>query len=233
MRGRTLEELDYLLQRVGKDPKIRALIITGQGTRAFSSGGDIEEIEKMSPSDALSFAELAHKVLRKIESTEKPIISAVNGLALGAGCDLANACDVSVASKTSKFGMPSLRIGVITPFGGMSRLPRTLGRSMAMYLFSTGALLDSTTALNLGIVQQVCEDEEIQGEAMKLAQKILEMSPVAFGWTKRLLYEGSRRELAKIDRLEIEYYSRCFEAEDRREGARAFLEKRPAEFKRT
>jgi enoyl-CoA hydratase len=227
-RGMAEELLDALAE-FGDDSKLRGLVLTGAGDVAFCAGGDIKEMEKMDYRKARSFAVLAHRVVNSIEGTGKPVVSAVNGLALGAGCDLALACDLCLASENAKFGVPSLRVGVINPFGGMSRLVARVGVSKAKSMIFTGALVGAAEARSIGLVHSVLPAPGlVQGAISQTQAVIQERSPVAFALAKKLLVQNSTSRGA--DAREIEYYARCFRTSDQKEGARAFREKRDPVF---
>jgi enoyl-CoA hydratase len=231
LRAKTLEEVDDALAEFAWDKSTKALIITGKGEKAFSAGGDIKEMEKMSVAQARRFARLAHSVLRRIEGTGKPVISAVNGLALGAGCDLALACDLCVASENARLGMPSLAVGVITPFGGTSRLMQRVGTSAAKRLMYTGEAMSAHEAMAMGLVDHVYPEVSLIEDSLKFARVVLEKSPTAFAYTKTLMTRNAAAMSRGADALEIEYYARCFKSQDQKEGARAFMEKRKPVFR--
>lgn len=209
-------------------PGLRALILTGAGDAVFSAGGDIKQMEKMDYDAARDFAVLAHKVVDAIEGTGKPIVSAVNGLALGAGCDLAFACDLCVASPNARFGVPSLRVGVITPFGGMSRLMGRVGTSKAKSMLFTGSIIDAAEAKALGVVHSVIPAADLIQGTTRMVREILKDSPSAFRLGKKLIVANSTSKAA--DEQEIELYAQCFKTRDQKEGARAFREKRAPNF---
>ncbi|HVP22554.1 MAG TPA: enoyl-CoA hydratase-related protein [Conexivisphaerales archaeon] len=230
LRKQTFVELESVLDDFASDSQSRALVITGEG-RSFCAGGDAKAMVEMTSEDAAEFARLAHRVLSKMESVGKPILAAVNGAALGAGSDLAISCDLVVASERATFADPSARLGIITPFGGTSRLPRIVGPLRAKYLFFTGDSVTAEEALRWGLVNKVVEHDRLMEETLYLARRVLSLAPVAVGFNKVLVNSSLGRELRQMDEEEIELYSRCFDTEDRTEGMRAFIEKRKAEFK--
>lgn len=230
IREKTFLELEAVLD-AANDEKVGVLIITGSGDRAFDAGGDVKSLEKMTSGDAISFARLAHRVLGKIEGLPKPIIAAVNGLALGAGCDLAVACDLCVASRKAAFGEPPTGLGITTPFGGTQRLPRIVGPKRAKHMFFTGDTIDADTALQIGLVNMVVEHERLMYEAKNLAKRILARAPIAVGYCKALVNKSIGGNIEEGDEMEMELYARCFDTEDKREGTRAFLEKRKPLFR--
>ncbi len=231
LRKDTFLELEQALKEFSGADACWAMIITGAGDRAFSAGGDIKALNNMDSSDAASFAAMTHRILDRLESIPKPIIAAVNGLALGAGCDLAIACDMVVASEKARFGEPPAGLGITTPFGGTQRLPRIVGPKRAKQLFFTGETIDAEEALRFGLVNKVVKHEELLSETRKLVEKILERAPIAVGYFKQLVNFSSYGSLGEGDKLEQELFARCFETEDKNEGMTAFLEKRKPTFK--
>lgn len=231
LRLKTFQEIGEAVTRFKEDAEAGAMIITGAGDRAFCAGGDVKGLIDMSSTDALKFAKMAHGILDAMESTPKPIIAAVNGMALGAGCDLAATCDLVVASERASFGEPPTGLGITTPFGGTQRLPRLVGSRRAKQLFLTGESVDADTALRWGLANRVVKPEELLPEAKRLAERILSRAPIAIGYCKRLVNEAARAGLMEGDALEAELYAKCFDTEDKAEGMRAFLEKRKAVFR--
>jgi enoyl-CoA hydratase len=231
LRGDTFLELEQALEMLQGSDDAWAMIITGAGDRAFSAGGDIKALAKMDSGDAASFAAMTHRILDRLESVPKPVIAAVNGLALGAGCDLAIACDLVVASERARFGEPPAGLGITTPFGGTQRLPRIVGPKRAKQLFFTGEPIDAEEAYGFGLVNKVVKHEELLTETRRLVDKILERAPIAVGYFKRLVNTSSYGGVGEGDKLEQELYARCFETEDMAEGMAAFLEKRKPTFK--
>jgi enoyl-CoA hydratase len=231
LREKTFIELGVVLDKFAGDSQKRVLIITGVGDRAFSAGGDIKGMSQMTSKDAAAFARVVHSVLEKIENTQKSIIAAVNGVALGAGCDLVIACDLCVASEKAVFGEPPAGIGVVTPFGGTQRLPRIIGPKRAKYLFFTGETLDANQALQMGLVNRVVNHENLLEETKNIAFKILTRAPIAVGFSKILVNSSMSQTLEDGDKLEAEFYAKCFETYDQKEGMKAFIEKRKPVFK--
>ena len=231
LRGDTFIELERLLDEFSGADDLGVMIITGVGDRAFSAGGDVRALLAMNSRDAAAFAAMTRKVLDKMESIPKPIIAAVNGYAFGAGCDLAVASDLTIASEKATFGEPPTGLGITTPFGGTQRLPRIVGPKRAKQLFFTGESMGAEEALRAGLVNKVVKQEELVPETRRLAEKILERAPIAVGYCKRLINFSSYGSLGEGDRLSSELFARCFDTEDKNEGMRAFLEKRKAVFK--
>jgi enoyl-CoA hydratase len=231
LRKDTFLELEQALKEFSGAEEYWAMIITGEGDRAFSAGGDIKALAKMDGSDAASFAAMTHRILDRLESVPKPIIAAVNGLALGAGCDLAIACDMVIASEKARFGEPPAGLGITTPFGGTQRLPRIVGPKRAKQLFFTGETIDAGEAYRFGLVNKVVKHEELLSETGKLVDRILEHAPIAVGYFKQLVNFSSYGRLGEGDKLEQELFARCFETDDKVEGMTAFLEKRKPVFR--
>jgi enoyl-CoA hydratase len=231
LRGDTFLELEQALTEFSDDDDLRVMIITGAGDRAFSAGGDINALLKMNSGDAASFAAMTHRILDKMESIPKPIIAAVNGYAFGAGCDLAVACDIVIASEKAMFGEPPAGLGITTPFGGTQRLPRIIGPKRAKELFFTGEGIGAEEAFRSGFVNKVVKHEELLSETRKLVEKILARAPIAIGYCKQLINFSSYGSLGEGDKLESELFAKCFDTEDKNEGMKAFLEKRKPVFK--
>lgn len=231
LREKTFVELGDVLDKFAADAQARALIITGVGDRAFSAGGDIEEMQHMTSKEATEFARLAHAVLEKMENMQKPILAAVNGLALGAGCDLAIACDLCVASERAVFGEPPPGVGILTPFGGTQRLPRIIGPKRAKYLFFTGENVDAHMACQIGLVNKVVIHESLMEETKNMAGKISTRAPIALGFSKILINSSMSQRLEEGDKLEVKLYAKCFDTHDQQEGMKAFTEKRRPVFR--
>jgi enoyl-CoA hydratase len=230
LRTDTFVELEQVLNDFSNDKELWVMMITGVGDRAFSAGGDIKALIKMNRSDAVSFAAMTHRILDKMESIPKPIIAVVNGYALGAGCDLAIACDIVIASEKARFGEPPAGLGITTPFGGTQRLPRIAGPKRAKQLFFTGEIIDAEEALRFGLVNKIVKHEDLLSEANEIVEKILERAPIAVGYFKQLVNFSSYGNIGEGDKLESELFGRCFDTEDKIEGMKAFLEKRKPVF---
>jgi len=231
LRGKTLGELGAVLDKFVGDTQRKGLIITGVGDRAFSAGGDIREMEQMTSKEAAVFGRLAHSVLEKIENLHKPVLAAVNGVALGAGCDLAIVCDLCFASERASFGEPTPSIGILTPFGGTQRLPKIIGPKRTKYLFFTGETFDANMAFQIGLVNKVVKHEDLLEETKNLMFKILTQAPIAVSFSKALVNASMNMGLNEGDMLEIEYYAKCFDTSDQKEGMKAFIEKRKPMFR--
>jgi enoyl-CoA hydratase len=231
LREKTFHEIEKVLDHIDRDAKIKVLIITGKGDKAFSVGGDIKEMVNMTSKEAAAFANLAHKVLYKMEELEKPILAAVNGLALGAGCDLAIGCDLIIASDRAAFGEPPPSVGIVTPFGGTQRLPKIIGPKRTKYLFFTGESINAETAYQIGLANKIINHKDLMKETKNLARSILTKATTAVGFSKILINTSIRKPIEEGDKLEVKLYAKCFETYDQKEGMKAFIEKRKPLFK--
>ncbi|BEH10643.1 enoyl-CoA hydratase-related protein [Geobacter sulfurreducens] len=231
MTPATLDELAEAVRRVNGTPEVRAAILTGAGTKAFMAGADIAAMRDMTPAQARDLARQAHLIYADIERSPKPFIAAVNGYALGGGCELAMACDIRLASENAKFGQPEINIGIIPGFGGTQRLPRLVGKGRALEMILTGEMIDAREAHRIGLVNRVVTQEELPEEARRLARAIAAKGMVAVGLCKDAVNNGLNMELAKACAYEAELFAHSFSTADQKEGMSAFLEKRPAVFR--
>ncbi|HET9218311.1 MAG TPA: enoyl-CoA hydratase-related protein [Terriglobia bacterium] len=220
----TLEELASAFDRVKADAAIRVVILTGAGEKAFVAGADISEIAALTESTGEEFSRRGQAVFDSIESLGKPVIAAVNGYALGGGCELAMACTLRIAAQTAVFGQPEVKLGVIPGYGGTRRLPRLIGKSRALQLLLTGETIPADDALTLGLVDAVVPLESLREKAESIAQHIVRNAPVAVKLCLEAVNLGNQADEAKL-------FGRACGTEDMKEGTRAFLEKRAAEFK--
>ncbi len=207
----------------------RAVVMTGEG-KAFVAGADIAAMAKLEPVQAKRFAEQGHTLGNLLESLPFPVIAAVNGFALGGGCELALACDFIFASETAKFGQPEVKLGVIPGFGGTQRLARRVGVGKARELVYTGDIISAAEALRIGLVNAVLPAAELLSHSLATAKKIAEMGPLAIAAAKRVTLRGEDQALTTANELEATAFASLFGTADQREGMAAFLEKRPAKF---
>ena len=226
----TIIELTKAVEELEKDKNIKVAILTGEG-KAFIAGADIKQMKDMNPSEAKKFAEMGHNLLMNIEKSRLPFIAAVNGYALGGGCEVMMACDICIAASSAKIGQPEINLGIHPGFGGTQRLPRLVGRMKAKELLLTGDNIDANEAHRIGLVNMVVPDDKIMEEAEKIANKIASKSTVQTTFIKSLVNKGMEVDLKKACELEISYFSKSFETEDQKEGMTAFLEKRKPAFK--
>jgi len=226
----TLEELENVLEVLQNDDGVKVIVITGAGEKAFVAGADISEMKDMSVFEAKKFAELGQKVFRKIELMKKPVIAAVNGYALGGGCELALACDIRIASRNAKFGQPEVGLGIIPGFGGTQRLPRIVGVSKAKELIYTGDMIDAEEALRIGLISKVVEQDKLLEEAYGIAKKIMSKGLVAVSLAKEAINKSLEVDIDSGMEYEANAFAMCFGTQDQKEGMAAFLEKRAPKF---
>ena len=224
-------ELDEAFDEVTADPAARVLVITGVGDRAFAAGADIREFVDMAPVEALEFSRNAQRIFRKLETMPKPSIAAVNGFALGGGCELMMACDIAYASDTARIGQPEITLGIIPGAGGTQRLSRLVGKQKAKELEMTGDMISAEEALRLGLVCKVVKPGDLMGEVQKLCEKLLSKGDVALRMVKEAIEAGLQVDLNTGMEIEAKSWSVCFTTEDHVEGVKAFLEKRRPNFK--
>lgn len=227
----TIKELTKAVEELDNDKNIKVAILTGEGDKAFIAGADIKQMLSMTPLEAKEFAELGHGMLMKIENSRVPFIAAINGYALGGGCETLMACDICIAAKSAKMGQPEINLGIHPGFGGTQRLPRLVGRMKAKELLLTGRNIDADEALNIGLVNMVVEDNKLMETAIDLAGKIARKSSVQTEFIKELVNKGADIDLNSANSLEISYFSSGFSTNDQKEGMKAFLEKRKPTFK--
>jgi enoyl-CoA hydratase len=230
LNRKAVNELTWALREADGDARLRVVILTGAGDKAFVAGADIAEMAGYTPLEARAFAELGHGVGELIERMKKPVIAAVNGYALGGGCEIAMACDFIYAADKAKFAQPEVNLGVMCGFGGSQRLPRRIGAARAMELLLTGDTIDANEAFRLGLVNKVVPAASLMAEARKCAEKIASKGPVAIELSKRAVRASEELPLTEGNRLERELFALAFTTADQKEGMRAFLEKRPARF---
>jgi enoyl-CoA hydratase len=228
LNSKTLQELESALNAL--PTTVRALIITGGGDKAFVAGADISEMASISAAQAREFAALGHRVFHTLEQLPIPTIAAVNGFALGGGCELALACDLIYASEKAKLGLPEVSLGVIPGFGGTQRLTRVVGKMRAKELVFTGERLDAAKAREVGLVLEVLPAEQLLAHCKAVAGKILKNGPLAVSQGKRVIEFGADQDLRAANELERQGFAVLFGSEDQKEGMKAFLEKRPAHF---
>jgi enoyl-CoA hydratase len=228
----TMRELDAAIEELAADPSVGAIVLTGSGDRAFVAGADISEFNTLpSASVATEYGLKGQAVLNKIETMPKPVIAAINGFALGGGCELAMACDIRLAADSARLGQPEINLGIIPGYGGTQRLPRLVGRGMAKLLCLSGDPIDAAEALRIGLVDRVVPASELLNEAKALARKLAAKAPVARALIKQAINTGLDGSLPEGLAYEAAQFGLVFDTEDRREGVTAFLEKRKASWK--
>ena len=214
--NKTLDELTQAVDEINKDPSVKVVILTGSG-KAFIAGADIKQMKPMNTLEAKAFAEQGHRLLQKIETSRLPFIAALNGYALGGGCELMMACDICIAAETAKIGQPEINIGISPGFGGTQRLPRLVGKMKAKELLLTGKPIDAQEALRIGLVNTVVPGEQLLEEAQKLAAVIAGKSPIQTAFIKALVNKGTDIDLPSACALEIAYFSSSFSTADQKE----------------
>lgn len=227
----TLEELLDAIRAAANDKRVSGVILTGAGEKAFIAGADITEMAPMNPIQAKAFADKGHHVGEALETIPKVVIAAVNGFALGGGCEMALACDLILASNRARFGQPEVNLGVIPGFGGSQRLPRRIGLGAAGRLIYTGDIVDAAEAHRLGLVDELLAPEELLPRARSYVERIATKGPVAIGAAKEAMRRGAAMSMGDALSLESQHFSWLFATEDQKEGMAAFLEKRAPSFK--
>jgi enoyl-CoA hydratase len=231
LNGRLVDELDCLFCELADDRGISVVVITGAGEKAFAAGADISEIHKKDALGGVAMAEKGQRVLRRLETMGKPSIAAVNGFALGGGCEIAMACTIRIASEKAKFGQPEVNLGIVPGYAGTQRLPRIVGRGVAMDLILTGRIIDAAEALRIGLVTQVVAPAELMAAAEKTAKTLLGKGPLALKAAMALVNQGYDLDFDDACRLEAQTFGVLCATEDMKEGTKAFLEKRQPGFK--
>jgi enoyl-CoA hydratase len=231
LNTQSLQELLESFERLARDSSVRAIIVTGAGDRAFIAGADIAEMKDKGPSEALAFARLGQAVCSAIEAAPQPVIAAINGYALGGGCEIALACDIRLASETAVLGQPEVTLGVPPGWGGTQRLPRVIGPGLARELIYTGRRVGAQEALRIGLVNAVYPPGELLERARALAADIARNAPVAVRLSKEAIRRGLDVDLETGLALEAQAFALAFSTADQREGMSAFLEKRSPEFR--
>ena len=228
---KTLQEFHHALLDARDDPSVRVLILTGAGEKAFVAGADISELAVQEPVEAKEHSLFGQGIGHVLETMGKPSICAINGFALGGGCELALACSIRIASKNAKLGQPEVKLGIIPGFGGSQRLVRLCGKGVAHELCLTGEMISAEEALRVGLVNHVYEPAELLPAAESMAKKIIANGPLAVKFTMDAIERGVEMPLEEGLFLESSLFGVICATEDKREGTKAFLEKRPAHFK--
>jgi len=231
LNRKTMEELGDLLSVARDDAEVRALILTGAGEKAFIAGADINELAQRTAIDGKEFSLFGQGVLHMLETMGKPSLAAINGYALGGGCEMALACTIRLASRTAKLGQPEVKLGIIPGYGGSQRLARLCGKGVAHELVLCGEMISAEEALRIGLVNRVVEAAELIPAAEALAKKIIANAPLAVKFAMEAIEHGMEMPQEEGLFLEATLFGLCCATEDMREGTRAFLEKRPAQFK--
>ncbi|HXM94924.1 MAG TPA: enoyl-CoA hydratase-related protein [Candidatus Dormibacteraeota bacterium] len=231
LNRQTVKELQDALLDARADDSVRVLILTGAGEKSFVAGADIGELAQKTPVSGKETSLFGQSVFHLLETMGKPSICAINGFALGGGCELALACTIRIASKTAKLGQPEVKLGIIPGYGGSQRLARLCGKGVAHELCLTGEIITVEEAHRIGLVNHICEPAELLHAAETMAKKIIANAPLAVRYTMEAIERGSEMPQEEGLFLEAALFGLACASEDMREGTKAFLEKRPAQFK--
>jgi enoyl-CoA hydratase len=230
LNDQVMAELGQAADRITSEDAIRGVILTGAGSKAFVAGADIADLAKQGPFDGKARALRGQGVLRRIETCGKPVVAAVNGFALGGGCELAMACHIRIASDTAKFGQPEVKLGIAPGYGGTQRLPRLVGKGRALQLILTGEMIDAAEAYRIGLVNKVVPAAELAAESEKLVRGILAMGPLAVRLSLEAVERGLDMSMEEGLLLEANHFGLLAATADMKEGLTAFLEKRAPKF---
>jgi enoyl-CoA hydratase len=231
LNRKTMEELNDILIAAREDDEVRVLILTGAGDKSFVAGADIGELAVQTPVSGRETALFGQSVLNRLQTLGKPSIAAINGFALGGGCEVALACSMRLASKSAKLGQPEVKLGILTGYGGSQRLSRLCGKGVAHEICLTGEMISAEEALRIGLVNHVYEPAELLSAAEALAKKIIANAPLAVKFTMEAIERGVEMPQEEGQFLEATLFGISAATDDMREGTRAFLEKRPAQFR--
>ena len=230
LNDQVMLELADAAERIATDPDIKGAILTGSGPKSFVAGADIGDLSRQGPFDGKARAQRGQAVLRRLETCGKPVIAAINGFALGGGCELAMACHIRIASENAKFGQPEVKLGIAPGYGGTQRLPRLVGKGVAMQLILTGEMIDAQEAYRIGLVNKVVPAADLLAECEKLMRGILAMGPLAVRLAMEAVDQGLEMTLDEGLLLEANHFGLLAATADMKEGTAAFLEKRAAKF---
>jgi enoyl-CoA hydratase len=230
LNGAVMRELDDVFTSIADDDEVKVVILTGAGEKAFIAGADINELAVQAPVPGKETAEYGQEVLSFIEDLGKPVIAAINGYALGGGCEIAMACTLRIASENAKLGQPEVKLGLMPGYGGTQRLPRLVGKGRALELILTGEMISAEDAYRIGLVNHVTSGEELLPTAEKIARQIMANAPLAIRFCLEAVNSGLEMSQDEAMRFEATLFGLACTTEDMREGTQAFLEKRKANF---
>lgn len=230
LNAELLRELDSLMDEIAQQDDVKVVIVTGCGEKSFVAGADIAEMLSLSVMEGRKFAQFGQRLLNKLENLPQPVIAAINGFALGGGCELAMACDIRIASDKAKFGQPEVKLGILPGFGGSQRLPRLIGKGRALELLYTGEIIDANEAYRLGLINKITSSTELLSAARAMAQTIMAGAENAVKLCKAAVNRGLDMDIASAISYEAETFGLCFATDDQQEGMTAFVEKRKANF---
>ncbi len=226
----TLSELNLLIEKIEIDKSVDAVIITGAGEKAFVAGADIKELSELNSESGTEFSEFGQSIFNKIENLDKPVIAAVNGFALGGGCELALACHIRLASDNARFGQPEVNLGAIPGYGGTQRLARLINKGRAIEYILTGDMIHAEEAYRIGLVNRVYPSNELIPKANEMAQKIISKGKFAVSASIKAVNAVNQLSLDEGLKLEAELFGNCCDTDEFKEGTTAFLEKRKPKF---
>jgi len=230
LNDQVMLELADAAERIATESAIKGAILTGSGPKSFVAGADIGDLARQGPFDGKARAQRGQAVLRRLETCGKPVIAAINGFALGGGCELAMACHIRIASENAKFGQPEVKLGIAPGYGGTQRLPRLVGKGVALQLILSGEMIDAQEAYRIGLVNKVVPAADLLAESEKVMRGILAMGPLAVRLAIEAVDQGLEMTLDEGLLLEANHFGLLAATEDMKEGTTAFLEKRPAKF---
>jgi enoyl-CoA hydratase len=231
LNRQTISDLEQAFDQIDRDPQVRAVVLTGAGEKSFVAGADINELAELQPLDARAHALRGQRLYSRIENLSKPVIAAINGFALGGGLELAMSCTLRIASDNAKLGQPEIKLGIIPGYGGTQRLPRLVGKGVALSLLLTGDPINAAEAFRIGLVQQVVPPADLLATARQWATRILSNAPLAVSLCLDTVNRGLEMSLPEALSYEASQFALTCSTEDMREGTRAFVEKRPAAFR--
>jgi enoyl-CoA hydratase len=230
LNDQVMIDLAHAVERIATEGEIKGAILTGSGPKSFVAGADIGDLSRQGPFDGKARAQRGQAVLRRLETCGKPVIAAINGFALGGGCELAMACHIRIASENAKFGQPEVKLGIAPGYGGTQRLPRLVGKGIALQLILTGEMIDAEEAYRIGLVNKVVPAADLLAESEKMMRGILAMGPLAVRLSIEAIDSGLEMTLDEGLLLEANHFGLLAASQDMKEGTTAFLEKRAARF---
>ena len=231
MNSDMLSELTKAMVKVKSDDKTGVIIITGEGDKAFIAGADIKAMQQMNAKEAFEYGKAGQQLTMMIETSSKPVIAAVNGFALGGGCELALACHMRIVSENASFGQPEVKLGLLPGWGGTQRLPKIVGVGKAIELITTGKIINAEESYRIGLANKICPQNQLMSESRKLASIILKNGPKAISSYLRCIHEGLILSVKEGMDIEVEEFAELFRHDERMEGLTAFIEKREPEFR--
>jgi enoyl-CoA hydratase len=231
LNSEVIEYLDHILPELTTSPAIQAVVFTGAGDKSFVAGADISQFPRYGPMEAKVMSLTGQDILNRIEKLPKPVIAAMNGLALGGGLELAMACHIRLAASTARMGQPEVKLGIIPGYGGTQRLARLVGKGRALELVTRGNMITAQQAMEMGLVNHVVDPEQLIEETIKVAREILANGQIAVRTAIEAIHHGLNLPFEEGCELEANLFATLFSTDDQKEGARAFLEKRPPAFK--